>query len=144
MWATLARSALNLLAWAYSSRPTMKRGLTESAWATMALMLSGMRTLKATPKNAQAASQPSITAAKVWQNVSHTNMCREHTAVNINACTTRRRAGYRIKQHPHPGEVDLTFHSRLTVDRRYVPLRRRPQILGGFLAVAAHSANAPS
>jgi hypothetical protein len=54
-------------------------------------MLSGIRTLNTPPKNPQAASQPSMTAVNVWENVNHTNMCREYTAVKINACTTRRR-----------------------------------------------------
>lgn len=36
-----------------------------------------MRTLNTPPKNSHAASQPSITAARVWENVNHTNMCRE-------------------------------------------------------------------
>ena len=54
-------------------------------------MLSGIRTLKTPPKNRHAASQPSMSASSVWENVNHTNMCREYTAVKINACTTRRR-----------------------------------------------------
>ena len=32
-----------------------------------------------------------MSASRVWENVNHTNMCREYTAVKINACTTRRR-----------------------------------------------------
>ncbi len=52
---------------------------------------SGMSTLNTPPKNAHAASQPAITASRVWAKVSHTNMCREHTAVKINAWTVRRR-----------------------------------------------------
>ncbi len=43
------------------------------------------------PKNAHAASHPAITASKVCENDSHTNMCREYTAVKINAWTVRRR-----------------------------------------------------
>ena len=41
-WATRAGSVANPRAWAYSSQPTVNRGLTESAWATMVLMLSGL------------------------------------------------------------------------------------------------------
>ena len=47
--------------------------------------------LEQPPKNAHAASHPAITASSVCENVSHTNMCREYTAVKINACATRRR-----------------------------------------------------
>ena len=43
------------------------------------------------PKNRHAASQPATIASSVGPNVNHTNMCREYTAVKINACTTRRR-----------------------------------------------------
>ncbi|MDV6286761.1 hypothetical protein [Rhodococcus jostii] len=50
-----------------------------------------MRTLKTPPKKVHAASQPAITAARVCEYVNHTNMCREYTAVKINACTLRRR-----------------------------------------------------
>jgi hypothetical protein len=38
---------------------------------------SGITTRNTPPKNCQAASQPSITAAVVWENVSHTKQCRE-------------------------------------------------------------------
>jgi hypothetical protein len=85
------RSVTNPRAWLYSSQPTVNLGLTELVWATTVLMLSGIRTLKTPPKNLHAASQPSMTAANVWENVNHTNMGREYTAVKINACTTRRR-----------------------------------------------------
>jgi hypothetical protein len=34
---------------------------------------------------ARAAAQPSMSASNVWENVNHTNMCREYTAVKINA-----------------------------------------------------------
>ena len=61
------------------------------AWATIGFMLSGTRTLNTPPKNRHAASQPATTASNVVANVNHTNMCREYTAVKINACTTRRR-----------------------------------------------------
>jgi hypothetical protein len=32
-----------------------------------------------------------MSASNVWENVNHANMCRENTAVKINACTTRDR-----------------------------------------------------
>jgi hypothetical protein len=51
--------------------------LTASAAATIAEALSGTRTANTPPKNAQAASDPAMTAARVWVNDSHTNMCRE-------------------------------------------------------------------
>jgi hypothetical protein len=44
-------------------------------------MLSGISTPNTAPKNPQAASQPSITAAKVWVNDNHTNMCHVSPAV---------------------------------------------------------------
>ena len=49
-WATRAGSVRNPRAWAYSSQPTVNLGFTESHWATIALMLSGMSTLN-TPSN---------------------------------------------------------------------------------------------
>jgi hypothetical protein len=52
--------------------------------------LSGISTLNTPPKNSHAASQPAITAVNVWEYVNHTNMCRDRTAVKINACTRRR------------------------------------------------------
>jgi len=55
----------------------VNRGLTASAAATIAEALSGTRTLNTPPKNTHAASQPAITAARVWVKESHTNMCRE-------------------------------------------------------------------
>ncbi len=48
-----------------------------------------MRTLNTPPKNSRAASQPAIIATNVWECVNHTNMCREMTALKINACTRR-------------------------------------------------------
>jgi hypothetical protein len=51
--------------------------LTASASATIAAALSGTSTLNTPPKNTQAASHPAMTAARVWVNDSHTNMCRE-------------------------------------------------------------------
>ena len=74
---TLAASVANPQCWAYSSLPAVNRGLTASAAATIAEALSGTRTLNTPPKNTHAASQPAITAARVWVKESHTNMCRE-------------------------------------------------------------------
>ncbi len=34
---------------------------------------------------------PHDAATRAWEKVNHTNMCREHTAVKINAWATRRR-----------------------------------------------------
>ena len=48
-----------------------------------------MSTWKQPPKKVQAASQPAITAVRVWEWVSHTNMCRLRTAVKISTCTAR-------------------------------------------------------
>ncbi|WP_261876615.1 hypothetical protein [Mycobacterium marinum] len=62
-------------------------------------MLSGINTLNTPPKIPQAASQPARIASRVWLNVSHTNMCREYTAVEIRAYTTRLR--------PDPGSKIL-------------------------------------
>lgn len=50
-----------------------------------------MTTWKTPPKNAQAVSQPSITAAVVWANVGHTKQYRDRHAVKIRAWQTRRR-----------------------------------------------------
>jgi len=55
----------------------VNRGFTASAAATIAAALSGTRTLNTPPKNTHAASHPAMTAARVWVNDSHTNMCRE-------------------------------------------------------------------
>jgi len=44
------------------------------------------------PKNAQAASQPAITAAVVCENVRYTKQYRDSTAVNTSACSLRRRS----------------------------------------------------
>jgi hypothetical protein len=65
--------------------------LTGSASATIALVLSGTSTPNTPPKNRHAASHPAMIAPRVWENDSHTNMCRENTAVKISAWTTRRR-----------------------------------------------------
>jgi hypothetical protein len=74
--------------------------LTASAAATMVDMLSGMSTRKQPPKNAHAASHPAMTASNVWEKVNHTNMCREQTAVKINAWVTRRRPVAGSKTRP--------------------------------------------
>ena len=90
-WATRAGSVTNPRAWAYSNQPTLNCGLSESALGTTGVILSGISTLNTPPKNRHAASQPAMIASSVWENVNHTNMCREYTAVKISACTTRRR-----------------------------------------------------
>ena len=73
--------------------------------------------MKTPPKNRHAASQPATIASSVVANVNHTNMCREYTAVKINACTTRRRpvSGSGIKPilaksiwHSTPGSPSAT------------------------------------
>ena len=88
---TLAASVAKPLACAYSNQPTVNCGFVASALATIAEALSGMSTAKTPPKNRHAASHPATTASRVWAKVSHTNMCRENTAVKISACTARRR-----------------------------------------------------
>jgi hypothetical protein len=55
----------------------VNRGFTGSALATIAEALSQTTTLNAPPKNSHAAWHPAITAVRVWEKVSHTNMCRE-------------------------------------------------------------------
>jgi hypothetical protein len=52
-------------------------------------MLSGISTRKTPPKKPHAASQPAIIASSICENDSHTNMCREYTAVKINAVSCR-------------------------------------------------------
>ena len=56
---------------AYSNQPTVNRGFTTSAWATIGFMLSGTRTLNTPPKNRHAASQPATIASNVVANVNH-------------------------------------------------------------------------
>jgi hypothetical protein len=67
-------------------------GFTGSASAMTGDMLSGTNTLNTPPNQTHAASQPAITAVRVWVKDNQTNMCREYTAVKINACATRRRS----------------------------------------------------
>src|SRR5215471_3007132 len=55
--------------------PGGERGLTASACVTIAEALSVMSTWNTPPKNAQAASQQAMNAARVWVKLSHTNMC---------------------------------------------------------------------
>ena len=57
--------------------PGGEPALTASACATIAEALSVMSTWNTPPKNAQAASQQAMNAARVWVELSHTNMCRE-------------------------------------------------------------------
>ena len=87
---TRAGSTTKPRAWAYSRKPSVKRGATGSATATMALQLSGMTTRKTPPKKAQASSNPSITASRVWRKVSQTNVWRLYAAVNTRPYTKRR------------------------------------------------------
>ena len=68
-----------------------------------------MSTRNTPPKNRHAASQPATIASNVVANVSHTNICREYTAVKINACTTRRRPACESKINPIRAES--TWHS---------------------------------
>ena len=58
---------------------------------TTGFRLSGIRTLNTPSKNDHAASHPAITSVKVCEYDRCTNMCRDSTAVKINACTFRRR-----------------------------------------------------
>ncbi|ETZ63995.1 hypothetical protein L836_5444 [Mycobacteroides abscessus MAB_110811_2726] len=57
--------------------PLSEAGLTASAAAITGLRLSGISTANTPPKNSHAAWQPAITAARVCEYDSHTNMCRE-------------------------------------------------------------------
>ena len=63
---TRAGSIRNPLAWAYSTNAWLNRGSSGSASSTTADRLSGITVAKIPPKNAQAASNPSITASVVW------------------------------------------------------------------------------
>ena len=74
---TRAGSITKPLDWAYSKKASLNRGSTSSALVTMAAMLSGTTTAKTPPKNAHAASKPSMTASVVWRWLSHTKQCRE-------------------------------------------------------------------
>lgn len=55
------------------------------ARSTTAERLSGIIVRNTPPKNRQAASHPSITAAVVWEKLSHTKQCLEQHAVKIKA-----------------------------------------------------------
>ena len=74
---TRAGSTRNPLAWAYSTNAWFNRGSSGSASSTTADRLSGITVAKTPPKNAHAASNPSITACVVCRNVNHTKQCRE-------------------------------------------------------------------
>jgi hypothetical protein len=76
----------------YSSHSRFHRGSNRSAASTTGLRLSGTRTPNMPPKNAQAASQPAITAAVVCEKVKNTKQYRDTTAVNTSACSFRRRS----------------------------------------------------
>ena len=60
--------------------------------STIAAMLSGIRVAKIPPKNAHAASQPSITAWVVSAKVIHTKQCRLTQAVKISEYAARTRS----------------------------------------------------
>ena len=60
-----------------------------------------------------------MTSAVVWLNVSHTNMWRDHTATNMSACTTRRRAPDGVKDQAHAAEIGLQLPARLGVGERH-------------------------
>ena len=92
----------------------MNVGFTGSASATIGLMLSGMSTANTPPKNSHARSQPSITVASVCWKDNQTNMCRDTTAVKINAWTARRRpAG---GSHISPSRPRSSWHSTPAVE----------------------------
>jgi hypothetical protein len=55
----------------------VNRGFTGSASATIGEALSGTSTRNTPLKDSQAASHPAMNAARVWEKLSHTNMCRE-------------------------------------------------------------------
>jgi len=84
-WRTRAASIRNPRACAYSRKASFSLGPRGSLLSTIALQLSGITTLNTPPKNAQAASKPSITAGRAWEKVSHTNMWRDSAAVNTRA-----------------------------------------------------------
>lgn len=82
---TRAGSITNPRDWAYSTNASFNLGSSGSAVVTTGLRLSGINTLNTPSKNCHAASHPAITAPVVCVNDNHTNMCRENTAVKINA-----------------------------------------------------------
>lgn len=90
-WRARAGSIRNPRACAYSTNASFSRGEVGSERSTIALQLSGITTRNTPPKNAQAASKPSITAGSAWEKVGHTNMWRENDAVNTRAWQTRLR-----------------------------------------------------
>lgn len=59
------------------NQPTVNLGFTGSASAITGDRLSGINTRNTPPNQPHAASQPAITAPKVWVKLNHTNMCRE-------------------------------------------------------------------
>lgn len=81
-----------------------------------ALCKAVTRTLKTPPKKPQAASQPAMTAVRAWEQVNHTNMCRERTAVKISACIRRCFPVSGSVSRAQLGEVELALHARLAVD----------------------------
>src|SRR6266568_3694012 len=77
-------------AWAYSRKASTITGAMGSACATIALVLSGMRTLKTPPKKSHAASHAWMADSVVSWNIGRTKRCREWTAVKIHALKRRR------------------------------------------------------
>ncbi len=82
---------------AASTRDRPPTAMTTGALATTGDRLSGIITANTPPKNAHAASHPAITSSNVSRWHSHTNMCRENTAVKINARTRRRRPAASVR-----------------------------------------------
>lgn len=60
--------------WAYSQKAWLIRGSVGSALSTMPAMWSGITVRNNPPKNAQAASKPSMIGSMVWEKVSHTKL----------------------------------------------------------------------
>ncbi|MFT3852035.1 MAG: hypothetical protein QM733_04755 [Ilumatobacteraceae bacterium] len=82
---TRAGSITNPHDWAYSTNASSNLDSNGSAFETTGVRLSGTNTLNTPPKNRHAASHPAITVSVVCVKLSHTNMCRDTTAVKINA-----------------------------------------------------------
>ena len=72
--------------------------------------------MNAPPKNPQAASQPAITAVRVWENVNHTNMCRAHDGGEDQRVHPPTSAGLGVTEQAELGEVELALHPRFAVD----------------------------
>lgn len=99
--------------------PATESALTESAHRCIQV--------KTPPKKVHAAAQPAITPDRVCEYVSHTNMCREYTAVMINACAFAAPTGLRIRQIAQEAEVDLhSLPGSPSTTRTVVSLRPKP------------------